>query len=219
MARPLQGDVRKSFVPAIAFRHNGGVSSTDPSQSPGDILRRIQELQAAGPFIGHVTDQHVISRVLLRRFAEPWGPDRALLIRPFRLAYPSTRHQPVGPDGCGKVDNFVNWASASVEQLWKETEDRLPDALAAMDAGTLLGHQDHITTVKAAIALHFARSKATLVVHTQVWADTVARGRERWLTENRQLLASWFYQTKGLFAAGDEALGRSLTSSSPTAAA
>jgi hypothetical protein len=108
------------------------------------MLRRIRELQAAGPALGHVTEQHLISKVLLKRFAEPSGPRRGLIC-PFRLEYPPARHRLVGADGCAKVNNFVAWASASVERLWKETEDRLPDALAAMDPGTLFSNAGHVS--------------------------------------------------------------------------
>jgi hypothetical protein len=170
------------------------------------MLRRIRELQAAGPAAGHVTGQHVISKVILKRFAEPSGPHQGLIC-PFRLDYPEARHHPLGPDGCGKVKNFVPWASASAEQLWKETEDRLSDALAVMDAGTLLADAGHVSVIKSAIGLHFARSKATWVIHAGVWVQTVERGRWRWLTENRRPLAHWFYLQKGLYPAGDEALG------------
>jgi hypothetical protein len=171
------------------------------------MLRRIRELQASEPDADHVTEQHVISKVLLRRFAAPWGRDGALLICPFRLEHPHARHQPVGADGCAKVDDFVAWASASIEALWKETEDRLPDALAAMDAGTLFSRAEHGAVIKSAIVLHFVRSKATQGVHARVWAQTVQQGRERWLSEHRELLADWFYREKGLYPAGDEALG------------
>lgn len=169
------------------------------------MLRRIRDLQAAGPALNHVTGQHLISKVLVKRFAEPTGPHRGLVC-PFRLEYPQARHRPVGPGGCAKLDNFVPWASASVERLWKETEDKLPDALAAMDAGTLLGNATNVALIKSAIALHFARSKATQIVHARVWAETIERGRNRWLTEHRQLLAHWFYREKGLYPAGDQAL-------------
>jgi hypothetical protein len=131
--------------------------------------------------------------VVLKRFAEPSGPNRGLVC-PFRLEYPQARHRLVGPGGCAKADDFVAWASSSVERLWKETEDRLPDALAAMDAGTILGNAEHVSVIKSAIALHFARSKAAKVIHTRVWAQTVARGRKRWMTEYRQLLEYWFYK-------------------------
>jgi hypothetical protein len=170
------------------------------------MLRRIRVLQAAGPMVGHVTEQHLISKVLLRRFAGTSGPHRGLIC-PFRLEYPEARHRPLGPDGCAKADNFVAWASASAEKLWKETEDRLLDALAALDAGTLLNDAGHLSVIKSAIALHFTRSKASRIIHASVWAETVDRGRRRWLNQNRGLLAHWFYVTKGLYPAGDEALG------------
>jgi hypothetical protein len=76
-----------------------------------------------------------------------------------------------------------------------------------MDAGTLFGNAGHVSVIKSAIALHFARSKATQVIHARVWAETVERGRRRWMTEHRQLLTYWFYREKGLYPAGDEALG------------
>jgi hypothetical protein len=101
----------------------------------------------------------------------------------------------------------VAWASASAEKLWKETKDRLPDALAAMDAGTLLDDEQHVSVIKSAIALHFARSKAAWIIHARAWAKTLERGRRRWLTENRHLLARWFYLRKRLYPADDEALG------------
>jgi hypothetical protein len=175
------------------------------------MLRRIRELQAAGPAAGHVTGQHLISKVILKRFAEPSGPHQGLIC-PFRLEYPHARHQPLGSDGCAKVDNFVPWASGSVEKLWKETEDRLRDTLAAVDADTppAFGDAGHVSVIKSAIALHFARSKATWVVHARVWAETVERGRRRWLTEHRQLLVQWFWIQKGFYPAGDEALADEL---------
>ena len=169
------------------------------------MLQRIRELQAAGPTAGHVTEQHLISKVLLKRFADPSGPHQGLIC-PFRLEYPRARHRLLGADGCAKVDNFVAWASASVERLWKETEDRLQDALAATDAGTLFDNAGHASAIRSAIALHFARSKAAQVIHSRVWAETVERGRRRWLTEHRQLLAYWFYREKGLYPVGDESL-------------
>jgi hypothetical protein len=76
-----------------------------------------------------------------------------------------------------------------------------------MDAGVPFGDPGHVSVIKSAIALHFARSKATQVIHARVWAETVARGRKRWMTEHRQLLAYWFYKEKGLYPAGGEALG------------
>jgi DNA-binding transcriptional ArsR family regulator len=84
-------------------------------------------------------------------------------------AYPDAHHRPLGPDGCGKVPDFVPYASASIEQLWKETEDKLHDALAATDDGTLLASAAHTATIKDAIALHYTRSIAARIVHFRTW--------------------------------------------------
>lgn len=184
------------------------MTSRSPSETPADILLRIQELgpeESADP----VEDQHVVSQVILRRFAGVDGKGKGLLY-PFRLRYPSTRHRLLGPDGCGKIKNFVGYASASAEQLWKETEDKLPDALAAVDDGTLLSSPEHMTTAKNAIALHYARSEATRIVHTRVFIQAAAAARNRWLTEWRPRLEVEFYRAKGFYAVGDQALGRFL---------
>ncbi len=65
--------------------------------------------------------------------------------------------------------------------------------------GTLFASAGHVSVIKAAIALHFARSKASRVIHARVWAEAVERGRRRWTTEHRQLLASWFYRGERTF--------------------
>ncbi len=85
--------------------------------------------------MGHVSGQHVVSKVILSRFAGVSGPDAGLLY-PFRLRYPDARHRLLGLDGCGKVPDFISYASGSAERLWKQTEDRLHDPLAALDNGT-----------------------------------------------------------------------------------
>lgn len=49
----------------------GVMPNTDPSRSPADMLRRIRELEATGPKASHVTEQHVISKVMntVRQFS------------------------------------------------------------------------------------------------------------------------------------------------------
>lgn len=44
------------------------MSSLQPSQTPADLLRRIRELAAEAP-VEDVTDQNVVSKVILKRFA------------------------------------------------------------------------------------------------------------------------------------------------------
>lgn len=170
------------------------------------MLRRIRELAAEAP-ADHVTGQHVLSKVILRRFAVGNGPDKGLLY-PFRLVYPQAqaRHQLIGPDGCGKTPDFIAFASGSAERLWKETEDKLHDALAAVDNGRLLDSPAHMATIKDTIALHYVRSSAARLVHVRTWLKVLAASRARWLTSWRWLLEAKFYRVKGFYAAGDQAL-------------
>jgi hypothetical protein len=144
--------------------------------------------------------------VILRRFAADSGPDKGLLY-PFRLQYPETRHQLFGPDSCGKIPDFIAFASGSAEWLWKEAEDKLHDALAAVDNGTLLDNPEHMATIKDTIALHYVRSSAARLVHVRTWIRVLAQSRARWLTSWRPLLEAEFYRAKGFYAAGDQALG------------
>lgn len=169
------------------------------------MLRRIREL-AAETAADHVTGQHVLTKVILRRFAADSGPSKGLLY-PFRLQYPQARHQLIGPDGCGKIPDFIAFASGSAEQLWKETEDKLHDALAAVDNGTVLDSPAHMATIKDTIALHYVRSSAARLVHVRTWVRVWADSRARWLTSWRPLLEAEFYRAKGFYAAGDQALG------------
>ena len=168
------------------------------------MLRRIREL-AAEAAADHIPGQHILTKAILRRFAAVSGPDNGL-IYPFRLQHPQARHQLLGPDGCGKVPDFIAFASGSAERLWKETEDKLHDALAAVDNGTLFDSPAHMATIKDAIALHYVRSSAARLVHVRTWVRVCAASRARWLTSWRWLLEEEFYRAKGFYAAGDQAL-------------
>jgi hypothetical protein len=184
------------------------VTSGVPSRDVADVLLRMQAL-APEASTNHVDDQHVISKVILKRFADVDGKWKGLLY-PFRLSYPNASHRPLGPDGCGKIKDFLTYASASAERLWKETEDRLPDALSALEDGTLLTKREQVVTIKNAIALHFARSGATRIASRGAAATVTAATRRMWLTERRSQLESEFLRAKGFYAVGDQALNRFL---------
>jgi hypothetical protein len=108
------------------------------SQTPADMMRRIQEL-APEASTGHVPDQHVVSKVILRRFVATDGLGRGKLY-PFTLKYPDLA---TGPSGLRAAENH-----------------RLRRICLGLDDGTLLSSPEHMTTIKDAIALHFARSDA-----------------------------------------------------------
>src|ERR1022692_3561658 len=125
----------------------------------------------------HVKGQHVTSKVIMKRFAAPAGPDKGQVCY-VNLCYPA-RPRLLGPTGCGKVDDFIIFASAFLENRWKKTEDKLHDALQAVDAGTVLSSERHSATIKDVIALHIARSLATRHVGEQLWRQVVLQERTR----------------------------------------
>jgi hypothetical protein len=178
---------------------------TIPSRrTPAEAIQRMEELgMEAG---SHITGQHVISKVVMKRFAAPAGRDKG------RVCYISLDHPGqaylCGPAGCGKVDDFLTFASGFLEKLWKKTEDQMHDALLAVDAGTVLSSERHSATIKDTIALHFARSLATRQVGEQLWRRMVLQERTRWLRtpvgrQELQRLFRWRYR---LDAVGPAAL-------------
>ena len=145
----------------------------------------------------HITGQHVTSKVVMKRFAAPAGRDKGQICY-IRLDHPDQAYLR-GPAGCGKVDDFLTFASGFLEKLWKKTEDKMHDALLAVDAGTVLSSERHSATIKDVIALHFARSLATRQVGEQLWRQVVLQERTRWLCtpagrQELQRLFRWRYR-------------------------
>ncbi|MEU9062409.1 hypothetical protein AB0D13_26970 [Streptomyces sp. NPDC048430] len=64
------------------------------------IDARIEELRPEAD--RHVVGQHVISKVLLKRFATPFG-SHGLKLVPFNLDHPDRVHKLASPRECGKV--------------------------------------------------------------------------------------------------------------------
>jgi hypothetical protein len=188
----------------MMMKARGDLVTIPSRRTPAEAIQRMEELGLeAGQ---HITDQHVTSKVLMKRFAAPAGRDKGQLSY-INLDHPD-REYLRGPDGCGKVDDFFIFASGFLEKLWKKTEDKMHEALLAVDAGTVLSSERHSSTIKDAIALHFARSLATRQVGEQLWQQVVLKERTRWLCTlvGRQELQRLFRWRYGLDAAGPAAL-------------
>jgi hypothetical protein len=165
-----------------------------PSPAVVDVLTDIQRvLQEAND---NVRDQHVVSKVVLKRFAARQGPHKGLIV-PFSLDYPDGRHRPRGADGCGKIDNFVPAASRSLEMLWKQTEDKLPEAFKHLESPSPFAEERHLSLIKDAIALHYVRSPPVKEMHFKVFEDALAHTRELMLTEGIELLDRGFHDKHG----------------------
>lgn len=101
---------------------------------------------------GHprVHKQHLISKVLLRRFA-----DRSGNLQSFDLKHGASR--PRHPSQVGWRHNFVEHESAAMEALWAQVELRLSAALDDVENGTVFDRHESSETLRIAIALHFMR--------------------------------------------------------------
>jgi hypothetical protein len=146
---------------------------------PEDVLARIRELE---PFRNeNIKNQHVVSRVLLKRFARKSGSE-GWQLHSFDMKHPERPPKEKGPMGCGVVPNFLRYASQSAEDLWKEVEDRLPPALAAVDDESIVSRPEHLSTIKDTLALHFVRSIQMTTVHEWAWRMTQASLRRQLLS-------------------------------------
>ncbi|WP_371637468.1 DUF4238 domain-containing protein [Streptomyces zaomyceticus] len=164
---------------------------------------RIEELRPEAE--RHVVGQHVISQVLLKRFATPFGSNGLKLV-PFNLDHPDRLHKMASPRECGKVKHFARFASASLEQVWGRLETRIPDAALAVDRGDVFQHEQHVQTLKNLIALHLVRSLHYRDVHERIFTKVYTEQRTALLTEQSDLLRLAVLQRSGLHLTGAQGL-------------
>ncbi|RSM75544.1 hypothetical protein DMH04_38125 [Kibdelosporangium aridum] len=164
-------------------------------------------LKAVAPLAdANVVRQHTVSRVILKRFAAAPLHKRAGLLEIVNLDWLNAKSTFLGPFGCGRVDNYVTYASQSLEELWQTVENNLSAAIAACDDGSIFDHPEHIKTLKDAIAVHFVRSVHTRPYLDDLWRDFLPRFRREILATKRDMLIADFQRKYGLYPAGPEAL-------------
>lgn len=178
-------------------------ASLDPPPMPAEVMARAQQLEPFGT--DNVKDQHVVSQVVLAQFAEPWGKKQERLLSGLSLAYVNGRPRRGGPDMFGKFPNFVSFASRQVEQVWKETEDKLNETLSSVRVRSVFESTEHVQTIRDTVVLHFVRSIPAKLLHQQVWKRHQELHRQKW-RRYPKLLERLFYQRHGFYAAGPEAL-------------
>jgi hypothetical protein len=103
-------------------------------------------------------NEHLVSRVLLRRFSNhPRGPITALDL--------VTRESRTGRvEAFGGVEGLLR-RPIPLEQRWNsEVEMRLPHAFKVLGEGTLLDDSSAVETIKKCLVLHTARSQMVLWV-------------------------------------------------------
>ncbi|MFE9482838.1 DUF4238 domain-containing protein [Streptomyces spororaveus] len=153
-----------------------------------------------------VRRQHLVSKVLLKRFTAPATGGAGPQLYPFDLDHPHQAHKLKGPAGCGWVEDFVPFASGSLEAMWARTEQALPRAFAALDAGRLLDEPEHHPVLRDLIALHWVRSHFYRNAFNRLYADFRAQSRRWFLTTGQDLIRAAALQELGLHLTGLQGL-------------
>ncbi|MHA6757387.1 DUF4238 domain-containing protein [Streptacidiphilus sp. PAMC 29251] len=159
-----------------------------------------------------VKNQHVVSQVLLKRFAVDDGQGHR--VQQFNLDQPDRHHQLKAIKSCGMVRDFVPFASASLEAVWGQVENLLPVAAAAAVRGDVFDDDRHVEVLKDFIALHWIRSRYYRDHYRRIVTDSLAKIRSKLLTEKADALRKETFRRTGrhpigpggLLAAADELL-------------
>jgi hypothetical protein len=173
-----------------------------PLRDGFDYLGAMQAL--ASEDVRPVKDQHVVSKVVLKGFASRSARQGWQLAR-----YDKLRRQELDPKGlnaCGKIPEFIQYASGSAELLWHNVENRLDAAIRSTESGTLHADEMHVRTIKDGIALHLVRSPHYHRVHERSFIEAVHALRIEVLQNKQAMLAKEFRRRYGLDAAGLESL-------------
>lgn len=128
-----------------------------PLPDPGVLWRRMLRLAAQASLAVH--KQHLVSGVLLGKFAAPIGQHGAPQIYSLNLEYPRAKLRGRGLETCGRapIADFVKFASQSVEQVWQRVENGADATFAAVRADGAL-QSAHLDRLRDLIAVHHARS-------------------------------------------------------------
>jgi hypothetical protein len=107
------------------------------------------------------------------------------------------------PRGVGKKENFVKIDSEETERIWGLTEQNLPAALVAARSSRIFKYPHHVTTIKDAIALHFARSLDALAASEALQEETLMSRRNAYLADKQGMDALFYLKYKLYPPAGD----------------
>jgi Protein of unknown function (DUF4238) len=139
--------------------------------------------------------QHVVSQVLLRRFKQPvTGKLRAFDTR-------SGHSKLCSPAAVGYVEDYIRAEdSIEAERRWQAMEDRLPDALAAVDAGSLFELPTHVDTIRECMAVHWGRSRTVQEVDRRHRRPATEMARRELVQAREADFAREFERSRGRVA-------------------
>jgi len=144
-------------------------------------------------------NQHVVSQVLLRRFAEGAGSAEVGVFEPDNLTF---RNE--SPDRVGTIPNLVPTNPEKFEKRWSQVERMMTHAFKLIDERKLLADAKFSKAVRDFVALHFARGYAIHLMYQQM----LPVKRQQFVTN---MLATFspeqiVYELKGLRLSRDAAV-------------
>ena len=156
---------------------------------------------ATSPAAPTVSEQHVISRVLLRRWTEQGKPGAGRQLMRYDVLSGASKLRSVAQ--LGYVLDFVKIDSLAVEKVWQRVENHLGEAITAAEDGSLRQRSSSQRILREAIALHFVRSPIAAAVHEYTW-KAVSKNRIRALAGTPLAVEAFRRSHGGLVPAGPE---------------
>lgn len=144
-----------------------------PRLSGAPLRERLAELRESSE--PPVTRQHLVSRVILRRFTEQGRGGQEL--RSYNFVRGTWRNK--GAMACGYLPDWMPALSSSMEQVWQGVEGRLHGALDTL-AGDNSDDDIPTSVLQETVALHFVRSVPTRVAVQRAGMEAFAGIRSYW---------------------------------------
>ncbi|WP_405145891.1 DUF4238 domain-containing protein [Sphaerisporangium sp. NBC_01403] len=166
----------------------------------------------------HVKKQHLVSKVLLKRFTALDAKSGEMKLVSFDLNHPSARTQVKTPTEVGYSIHFVSVDSRSLEELWGETERMVPAVFSAIDLGEPYKLPENADALRNLIALHLVRSHRYKTIHETSYHRAFDELRARMLEQHYESLQNEALRVTGLYLHGsalEAFLDRMLRDSAP----
>ncbi len=125
-----------------------------------------------------IRQQHLVSKVVLRRFTNPHGELLDINVQ-------TGRTRRLHPSASMYEIDYISAAPNEAERLWATVEERMPRAYASIDNNTILQDPVALQTLKDCIALHFIRSYMLKRVTQVSTAGAIAQMRGQLTNEGQ----------------------------------
>lgn len=136
----------------------------------------------------HIEGQHVVSRVVLKSFEGPVGGTNKIGV--YNMLHGPTR--PIGRSRAGLAPNLLRVGTTSAERLWARTENRIEEAVLSVRMSGVHAPPIHLAVLRKAMALHFARGKATVELLDGLWSRRGPQLVASLVERNRTLLSAHY---------------------------